>query len=127
MNNELKLKWLWNLAGISLLLVVAIGSLMPAPDTGVNDKASHLLAYAVMSGWFSLLVDRPVRLIWVLIALFLYGALIEFLQSMTADRYAEWGDVVANSIGILLGLIAYFSPFRNWLIQIDRRLVRFKC
>ena len=44
-----------------------------------------------------------VLLLAVLVALLLYGALIEVLQSLTSYRFAEWGDLLADAIGLLPG------------------------
>ena len=56
--------------------------------------------------------------------LMLYGMLIEWLQGMTGYRYAEWGDVFANGLGCLLGMIAYLPPLRRLFAAIDARLAQ---
>ena len=121
MASNLKLAWLWFTLGGLMLALVAILSLMPAPDTGVNDKVSHLLAYAILSGWFCSLVSRR-HLLWVVAGLIVYGGLIELLQGMTADRYAEWGDLLANTLGIFLGLITYITRVPRLLRIVDSAL-----
>ena len=122
MNLKLKLLWLWYLAGAMMLLLVAFVSLMPAPDTGVNDKFSHLLTYAILAAWFSLLIGRRRALLWIMTGLIGYGGLIELLQGLTADRYPEWGDLLANTLGIMFGLMAYFTPLPRLLRMVDERL-----
>ena len=96
-----RLAWLWYLLGALWLLLVAIFSLIPLPqdDVGVDDKLIHLLAYALLSGWFSLLVRSRILLVWIVAGLVLFGITIELLQSLTHYRYTEWGDVLANSLG----------------------------
>jgi len=120
----LGLRGLWYACGAGLLVVVAVLSLLPVPDVGVGDKLSHLLTYAVLGGWFGLLVTRPAGLGLVFAGLLAYGALIELLQGMTGYRYAEWGDLLANVIGLLLGLPLYFTPLRRLLYGVDRLLQR---
>lgn len=120
----LGLRGLWYACGAGLLVVVAVLSLLPVPDVGVGDKLSHLLTYAVLGGWFGLLVTRPAGLGLVFAGLLAYGALIELLQGMTGYRYAEWGDLLANAIGLLLGLPLYFTPLRRLLYEVDRLLLR---
>lgn len=107
-----------------LLLGVAILSLIRLPTGGleVNDKLSHLVVYAVLSGWFSLLARQRSTLAKVIVGLFLYGILIEALQYLTGYRYAEWGDVVANMLGILLGACLFFTPLVRILEFLDRKL-----
>lgn len=122
-----RLAWLWYSLGVLLLLVVAIFSLIPMPqdDIGVDDKLSHLLAYALLSGWFSLLARQRTLLLWIVVGLVLYGIAIELLQSLTDYRFAEWGDVFANSLGALLGAGLYFTPAWRILGSVDRRLGAF--
>lgn len=86
------------------LLVVLALSLLPldetVPTTGW-DKSNHLLAYAVLA----VLGCRayPGQLPAVLPGLLLFGGCVELLQSLTPYRLAEWGDFVANGLGILAG------------------------
>lgn len=35
--------------------------------------------------------------------LLLYGGLIEVLQSFTPYRVAEWGDIIADGLGVIIG------------------------
>jgi VanZ family protein len=121
----LKLIRLWYALGFALLLAVALGSLLPMasmPDIGVGDKPSHLFAYVVLSGWFCLLARNHTMVACSVAALFGYGILIEFLQGLTGYRYAEWGDVIANGSGCLLGSIFYFTPLRRLFHRIDKKL-----
>jgi VanZ family protein len=119
----LKLVKLWYLLGGLMLLLVGAVSLMPVPDVGVNDKFSHLVTYFFLGGWFSLLATNRVSLGWTIVGLIAYGILLELLQGMTAYRYAEWGDVLANASGTMAGILLYFSPLPRLLRFIDRKLV----
>jgi VanZ family protein len=119
---SLKLVKIWYLLGGFLLLMVAIASLMPVPDVGVNDKFSHLVTYFFLGGWFSLLAVNRATLGWTIAGLIAYGMLLELLQGMTAHRYAEWGDVLANASGTLAGILLYFSPLPRLLRYVDGRL-----
>ncbi|MCP4766870.1 MAG: VanZ family protein [Gammaproteobacteria bacterium] len=120
--NPLKLIRIWYTLGAMMLIAIAVVSLIPIPDIGVGDKVSHLLTYFLLAGWFAMLArDRPV-LCWILAALIAYGALLELLQGQTGYRYAEWGDVVANSTGALAGVALYFTPLRQLFRTIDNWL-----
>ncbi len=119
---RLKLVKIWYLLGGVLLLMVATVSLMPVPDVGVNDKFSHLATYFFLGGWFSLLAANRAVLGWTIIGLIAYGILLELLQGMTDYRYAEWGDVLANASGTMVGVLLYFSPLPRLLIYIDSKL-----
>jgi len=79
-------------------------ALVPSPPPMVTtgwDKSNHLLAFAVLTclGCKAF----PQRLAIVVPALLAYGALIEIMQSLTKSRSAEWLDLFADSLGILLG------------------------
>jgi len=119
---RLKLLKLWYLLGGLMLLVVGVVSLIPVPDVGVNDKFSHLFTYFFLGGWFGLLATNRASLGWTIIGLIAYGILLELLQSMTAYRYAEWGDVLANAGGTMVGILLYFSPLPRLLEFIDSKL-----
>ncbi len=110
---------------MALLLAVALVSLMPVPDIGVSDKPSHLLTYFVLASWFCLLARNHFIVAGSVIALIGYGILIEWLQGLTGYRYAEWGDVIANAAGCLLGSICYFTPLRRLFLHIDAKLASF--
>ncbi len=95
---------LWRLAfAVSALSVLTL-SLLPlgphAPSTGW-DKANHLLAFMAL-GWLGCMA-WPQRMATVLVALVVYGALIELLQSFTSYRLGEWGDLLADALGLLAG------------------------
>jgi VanZ family protein len=105
-----------------MLIGVAIVSLLPMPATGVSDKLAHLLTYFVLAGWFAVIARDRVVLAWSLIGLVAYGMLIEVLQGQTGYRYAEWGDVLANGSGCVIGSLLYFTPLRRLLRLLDVRL-----
>jgi VanZ family protein len=94
------------LAFWSCALVVLVLALVPTapqlPTTGW-DKGNHVLAFSVLT----VLGCRayPARVAAILAGLLLYGGLIEVLQSFTPYRLAEFGDLFADGIGILLGRV----------------------
>ena len=118
----LKLAKIWYLLGGLMLLMVGTVSLVPAPDIGVSDKLSHLVTYFFLAGWFSLLATNRASLGWTIIGLVAYGILLELLQGMTVYRYAEWGDVLANTSGTMAGILLYFSPLPRLLRFVDSKL-----
>jgi len=67
------------------------------------DKADHVAAFAALTilglrAWPSC----PLR---VLSGMFLYGVLIEVLQAFTSWRRGDWRDVVADVVGLALGIL----------------------
>ena len=101
---------LWRYLFTVLLAVISWLALSAAPpktiDTGW-DKSNHALAFASLAftavwGFWQQPRQWP-RLIAVLVA---YGIGIEIAQSFLPPRQADWHDVVADSVGIALGLLA---------------------
>lgn len=74
-----------------------------------TDKFEHVLAYTVVS--FFWMLSRETGKInlrfWSLLTLIIgYGIIIELLQmSVTTNRTGDLLDVLANSIGVVLGTI----------------------
>lgn len=78
--------------------------------TPLSDKGNHFIAFATLT----LLLFYAYRVGYIKNALlmFAYGVWIELSQLFTANRQGELTDVVADTIGILIGLIIYW--FINW-------------
>ena len=124
---ELHLRSLWFSLAYVQLLVVAVLSLTPAvPNVGGSDKLGHFLAYAVLSIAFSLIIRQRKSLWRILFGLIAFGILMEYLQGLTGYRYADPEDALANSIGVVFGLLFHFSPLRRVLLKLDAYLHRLR-
>ena len=121
----LELATVWYGLGALMLTAVAVVSLIPIPAESVpgGDKLAHLVTYAILGSWFSLLADRRSRLLWSMIGLIAFGIAMEGLQALTGYRFAEAADVVANTCGVLLGTLFYLTPAPGLLRLVDARLV----
>ena len=115
----LRRPWLW--AGLWWLavLVVVVLSLVPPPPMELprhGDKVEHLLAYALLAA-AAVQVWRPGRpLLLAGLGLVLMGVLLEFAQgALTATRQADPLDALANTLGVTLGLLTVFTPWRDLL------------
>ena len=113
MNLSLFAKICWSIGFWTCLLVVLFLALTPVdpnmPDTGW-DKLNHLLAFA-----FLFILGRqsyPGNYTSLLIGLLCYGVMIEILQSLTSYRSAEWEDLMADSMGLIVGWGAH-NVFTN--------------
>jgi len=84
-----------------------------------SDKILHTSAYTILSiSWF--FYFKPFNNIqkkgFIVLGLFLYGIIIEILQSaLTTYRTGSFYDVLANSVGILIALIS-FEKVYNFLL-----------
>ena len=119
---DLHLRKTWLSIGYALLAIVAVLSLIPVPDIGGSDKLLHFLSYALLSGWFSLIVKYSRSLRLVLCGLTAFGLLMQYLQGMTGYRFQELDDAIANSLGVMVGISAHFSPLRGMVIKLDKFL-----
>jgi VanZ family protein len=96
-----------------LIAIVTLLSLFPAeqlPNVQGNDKLHHFIAYAAVI--FTLAIVRKHLALWLSPAIVLYSGLIELLQPFS-NRYAEWADFGANSLGVVIGLLigTIMSPY----------------
>ncbi len=129
MNNRLqteiglKLPKFWYVLAFIGLLTLAVVSLIPVPDLGGSDKFGHFISYAMLSAFYSLLVEQRKTLWRILFGLIAYGLLLEILQGLTDYRSGDLADALANSLGVITGLGFYFSPLRQILRKVDRWLL----
>lgn len=89
----------WSCATVVLVLALIPPSHLIPPT--LWDKLNHALAFAVLA--LLGLGSYRARIAAVLAGLLAYGGLIELLQALTPHRSAEWGDWLADGVGIVLG------------------------
>jgi VanZ family protein len=114
---------LWQALGWLMVALVVVFSLLPQPPEPpliTWDKSQHLLTYGVLMFWFRIAFAE--RTIWVgfLVGL---GITLEFLQACSGYRYFEYTDMLANTLGVLVGLLLAATPLATFLELLDRRLV----
>ena len=109
---------LWWTLGALLVVAAAIVCLVPTAeiprDFELNDKLSHVLGHGSLALYFAGLMPR--RSWWRIFAyLLLFGIAIEFAQySMNVGRNGDPRDVIANSLGAVLGLLLARLGFARW-------------
>jgi VanZ family protein len=101
-------RWRWLLG--ALAFTVFWLALSPAPPDGLNtgwDKLNHAGAFAALTVVAIFALPRPRCSLWLLLGCLLcFGGAIEVAQSFTPTRSAEWGDLLADAIGMAAGLLA---------------------
>lgn len=125
MQNSYRYATLWRGLGWAMVATVVVLSLVPqlpkAPSLLGWDKAQHFLAYAVLTFWFCLCYSRHWRWPAFFIAL---GSLLELLQGFTGIRTTDPFDILANGIGVFIGLSLTFTPLIKSLKELDDLLYR---
>lgn len=94
---------------IGSAIIVLVFSLMPTqmlPGVALDlwDKAQHLLVFLYLTILGCMAYRSPFRL---LLALIIFGGLIEILQRLSGWRFGDWLDLLADLLGVLLGLAIY--------------------
>ena len=106
------------------MALIVILSLVPAtelPDTGVSDKLGHALAYGAVTLWFAG-AYRNARLAIVAAGAFALGFGLEGFQSLTATRAPEFGDLLANLVGIAAAAAVAIAGGREWCAIVENYL-----
>ncbi len=119
-------RW-WAVGGWAMILFVVVTCLMPAPQIEpiarlLPDKAEHALAFFGLALWFSGLYPRSS---WWKLALWLVllGALIEVAQGVfTTTRAMDYKDAVADTVGVLVAMVAARAGADQWCVWADSLL-----
>jgi len=97
----------WRLLLGLLIVTISVLALTPAPAVDLSlgwDKANHTLAFAALACCAVLGYRAPRTLqLALLVGLLAFGGLIELLQQFVPNRATEWGDLLADAIGIGIG------------------------
>lgn len=96
-------RWAFWLCLAAVLTLSLLGQVPEAVPTTGWDKTNHLLGFAALGVLGCLGYARHVG--WVMAGLMAYGGLIEILQSFTPNRFAEWGDLLADTLGLAIGWV----------------------
>jgi hypothetical protein len=120
----LRYPWLWLVVGWALAVGVGIGSLLPGGallDFSVHDKLLHAGSYFVLMIWFAGVYETR-RHIPIALALMAAGLVLDALQSRIETRTFSAFDVLANSVGVLLGLALARLGLGGWCQRVERFL-----
>lgn len=120
----------WQIAGIFLLAIVLAFALAPPDwfrlgDPGsqffIADKWLHGLTFVALALWFSGQYAR--HSYWRLIlGLTAFGLLIEVTQRMVAYRSADWMDLMADLLGIGVGMAIALAGAGGWCLRFEEWL-----
>lgn len=117
------LNW-WLLLGRLWLLATVVICLVPLPRSPFpvegSDKLEHALGWLLITLWFAQLTGSPQALLARACGFVALGAAIELAQSLTTWRSADLADLVANMLGVILGVAIGLSPAGRILQRLDR-------
>lgn len=118
----------YNLFGIIWFLLILLLGLTPGesmPSTNVwdflsFDKIAHfgvfaILCFLLILGFSKQYTFLFIRYHAVLLAIgisFFYSLVIELFQTMIPDRGLEFGDIVANSLGVFAGWFVFYLIYK---------------
>ncbi len=71
-------------------------------ETNLGDKANHFIAFFTLSLLLNRASSTTHARLRNMLALILFGVLIEFLQSFTSYRESDYHDIIADAVGILV-------------------------
>lgn len=124
----------WRIASAALLTLVLAVTIMPVvwlwPDRARMvlwiehlDKVAHAGTFAILALWFAGQYRR--RSYWrIAVGLLAFGALIEICQRFVGYRAAEWPDLGADAIGIIVGLTIATAGAGGWCQLIEAWYIR---
>ena len=120
---------LWLAMGWLLILLVCYFSLTPTPpkiDIQFEhlDKLEHILSYLVLMAWFAQLYHTKQSRIYYALFFIVLGITIEVLQGLGGIRYFEYSDMLANTSGVVMGLLLTLGKRKYLLLSFERRLYR---
>ena len=121
-------KSIWLTIAWGLVLLVVYLSLTPHPPEPVSfdhaDKFEHALAYAALSFWFCHIYRSASSRLIVIVALVGLGVGLEFVQGWTGYRSFDVMDMLADSVGVLLGWMLVLTPLVRVVAIIECRFAR---
>jgi len=112
---------IWRLIFFFVLCAVMTFALLPTsgtPGFTEQDKLIHLIVFSVL--FFLGAKAYPGLISWkwlyLYLGLFSYGVLMELLQGQTSYRSMEAWDLVADSLGLIVGhsALKLFSKYQNF-------------
>lgn len=124
----LKYRSVWLFVGYAIVALVVYLSLTSNPinlNLGFpnQDKVFHALAYFSLMFWFAQIYHNTrQRAVMIVVFVFL-GLLMEYVQSLSPYRTAEFADMLANATGVILAYVITRQRLRFVLMRVETLLL----
>ena len=99
---------------ISIILIFYL-SLIPASELNffntlsfIGDKISHAIVFFYIS-LLGMFCNFKIKYYILMAIIFTFGLTIEIVHYFHPYRYFEWADLSANSFGIIIAILIYYS------------------
>ena len=112
-------EWFYTAPLAVWVILIAAGSLappshLPKVDVANIDKVWHALVYLVfgallLRGWVREGPIRPGGVALIVTIATVWGLYLEMFQTLTPMRTFDWRDVVANGLGAIVGVVAWWT------------------
>jgi len=127
LTKHLQYRKVWLSIGWALILAVVYSTLIPSPpdlmdNISFGDKIGHFVSYAVLMLWFCQLYLGIRHRLLLSLAFILMGITLEFLQGIGGIRMYEVADMIANSMGVIIGAILTYIGLGNVLYNIEKKM-----
>ncbi len=123
------LRWprAWMALWLVAILAVIVLSLVPPPPMPMEppkdfDKFLHFAAYFALAFSAVQVFERRVHLIGIAVGLIALGFALEWAQGALAPkvRMADGWDGLADTLGVVVGMALYLTPWRNLLLRLEQ-------
>jgi VanZ family protein len=112
--------WWCGIAAVVLCSLVPAFLLPEVPAGG--DKIEHFSAYALLAAAAVQLFTARHAVARAGIGLIAMGIALEIAQGLfTTTRQMDVHDALANTLGVVAGLLTLLAPWRDALLRMDRR------
>ena len=122
-SQPLRLRPLWLLLGWVLALFIVYESLTPYPveiQVEQGDKYGHVMAYLALMSWFASIYETARGRVICVMGCIALGVGLEFAQRLTETRTFEIADMIADTAGVLVGLVLAPPRMPNYLRFAER-------
>lgn len=125
----LRYRNIWLSMGWGLVFLVSYLSLSSNPpdfysEFEYGDKIKHFSAYFGLMFWFAQLYKNIKTRIVYVIFFILMGIILEVLQGLGGVRFFEYGDMLANTLGVAIAWLLTKGRLNNILFSFEKNIIQ---